>query len=177
MKVYLKEEWRKIPELPEQFEVSNKGNLRSLSYIDKRGWKRKDILYKIKNAEITLRIDGKRKWFALAALVLSAFVGTKPKECRLSRHLDDNRSNNCVENLKWGTDKENIEDAIRNGYDYKTYGHLGKSHSEETRDILRNKRKGIPTGRKITDSHKEALLIGFRKKYPENKKESIQCKC
>ncbi len=177
MKPFLKEEWRKIPELPEQFEVSNKGNLRSLPYIDRRGWKRKAILYKINNAEITLRIDGKDKWFALAALVLSAFVGPKPYGCRLSRHLDDDRNNNCVENLKWGTDKENIEDAIRNGYDYKTYGHLGKPHSEETKEILRNKRKGIPTGRKITDKHKEALLAGFRKKYPENKKESIQCKC
>ncbi len=177
MKSYLEEEWRKIPGLPEQFEVSNKGNLRSLPYIDKRGWKRKTILYKINNAEIILRINGKNKWFALAALVLSAFIGPKPKGCRLSRHLDDDRNNNYVENLKWGTDKENIEDAIRNGYDYKTYGHLGKSHSEETKEILRNQRKGISTGRKITDKHREALLTGFRKKYPESQKESIQCKC
>jgi len=173
----MKEEWKKIPNLPEYYEISNKGRLKKLAHIDKRGWKRKEIIYKIQDAQVFLIINGKKKWFSLASLVLSAFVGKKPENCRLTRHLDDDRDNNCVENLAWGTDKENIEDAIRNGYDYKTYGHLGKPHSDATKEILRNKRKGKPTGRKISASHKEALLNGYRKKFPEKNKESIQCKC
>ncbi len=169
-----KEEWRKIPNLPEYYEISNKGQLRSLTYIDKRGWKRQPHIFKIRDAQVFI----KGKWFAIAALVLTAFVGPKPEGCRLSRHLDDNRDNNCAENLAWGTQKENTEDAIRNGRNYKSYGHLGKPHSEKTKEILRNQRKNIPTGREISETHREALLIGYRKKFPEKKKESsIQCKC
>jgi hypothetical protein len=48
------------------------------------------------------------------AVVLEAFVGPRPDgmECR---HLDDNRTNNSVENLCWGTRQENVNDRIRHG--------------------------------------------------------------
>jgi hypothetical protein len=47
-------------------------------------------------------------------LVLEAFVGPCPEgmECR---HLDGNPGNNRLENLAWGTARENWEDALRHG--------------------------------------------------------------
>lgn len=41
-----------------------------------------------------------------------------PKPCSpnlVIRHLDDNPLNNRLENLKWGTQKENMRDARNNG--------------------------------------------------------------
>jgi hypothetical protein len=47
-------------------------------------------------------------------LVLEAFVGPCP-EGMGCRHLDGDPSNNHVENLAWGTQKENVADMIRHG--------------------------------------------------------------
>lgn len=47
-------------------------------------------------------------------LVLETFVGPCPTgmECR---HLDGNPRNNVLDNLKWGTKKENSEDSRKHG--------------------------------------------------------------
>lgn len=47
-------------------------------------------------------------------LLLEAYVGKCPKnmECR---HLDGNKLNNNLSNLKWGTRSENRQDAVRHG--------------------------------------------------------------
>jgi len=47
-------------------------------------------------------------------LILTTFVGPRPEglECR---HLDGNPGNNCIENLRWGTSRENTMDTIRHG--------------------------------------------------------------
>lgn len=47
-------------------------------------------------------------------LVLEAFVGPRP-EGMLGLHWDDDKSNNRLENLRWGTYSENLHDAVRNG--------------------------------------------------------------
>ena len=50
-------------------------------------------------------------------LVLEAFVGPCPEgmECR---HLDGNPGNNRLDNLAWGTPKENFADSMRHGTAY-----------------------------------------------------------
>jgi len=55
----------------------------------------------------------KRKAVNVAWLVLEAFIGPRP-DGAFARHLDDNPSNNRLDNLAWGTRKENVADAIRN---------------------------------------------------------------
>jgi hypothetical protein len=47
-------------------------------------------------------------------LVLWAFVGPCPMGMQ-TRHLDDNSTNNCVQNLRWGTQEQNSKDALKNG--------------------------------------------------------------
>jgi hypothetical protein len=52
-----------------------------------------------------------RKQYRVHRLVLEAFIGPCPKgmECR---HIDGKPTNNRLENLAWGTRKENIQDKL-----------------------------------------------------------------
>jgi hypothetical protein len=60
--------------------------------------------------------DGPRKQHVLMVhhLVLTEFVGPRP-DGNLALHRDDNKDNNSLANLYWGTDQENQEDRRRNG--------------------------------------------------------------
>ena len=58
--------------------------------------------------------DGAACIVLLHAAVLAAFVGPRP-DGNVCRHLDGNPENNLLENLSYGTQKENIEDCIRHG--------------------------------------------------------------
>lgn len=48
------------------------------------------------------------------SLVAACFIGPRPAG-QIIRHLDDNPGNNHVSNLRYGTKRENAEDARRNG--------------------------------------------------------------
>lgn len=47
--------------------------------------------------------------------ILLTFHGPRPFAKAVARHLDGNPLNNCSDNLAWGTQKENCEDAQRHG--------------------------------------------------------------
>ena len=48
-------------------------------------------------------------------LVLLAFIGPRPSPTHEGRHLDGDVTRNCLDNLAWGTSRENTADAIRHG--------------------------------------------------------------
>lgn len=64
--------------------------------------------------EVVLCHDGKRGYFAVAVLVLTAFRGSKPIGC-LCRHLNGQSKDNRLSNLRWGTPTENQHDRRRHG--------------------------------------------------------------
>jgi len=59
-------------------------------------------------------IRGKQRDIPVHGLVLEAFVGPKPKG-KEARHLNGDKTDNRIENLKWGTRSENSRDQIRHG--------------------------------------------------------------
>ena len=63
---------------------------------------------------VVLFKDGERHEKRVHRLVLETFAGPCPvgMECR---HLNGDKQDNRLCNLKWGTRKENIHDAIRHG--------------------------------------------------------------
>ena len=63
---------------------------------------------------VTFSVDGVCRTMLIHRLMLLSFVGP-PAEGEECRHLDGNGRNNCLENLKWGTSKENAADSIRHG--------------------------------------------------------------
>lgn len=64
---------------------------------------------------VRLTIDGKRKTFLVHTLVARIYVGDKPSALHEVCHIDGNRQNNVVSNLKWGTRKENAADRTKHG--------------------------------------------------------------
>lgn len=63
---------------------------------------------------VRLHRDKQGKTISVHILEICAFKGKQnhPMQCR---HLDGNRSNNNIDNLEWGTPRENAMDKIRHG--------------------------------------------------------------
>lgn len=94
---------------------------------------------------------GSYKTFTVQRLVMEAFVGKRPPgmECR---HLNNNKSDNRLENLKWGTQEENRDDNHQAG----SYG-KGETHTQakltekQVIEIRKRRDKGEPLKSIATD--------------------------
>jgi hypothetical protein len=64
---------------------------------------------------VVLTYKGIEKTFGVAGLVLLAFVGPKPEGMVIRHFPDRNIENNCLENLSYGTPKQNGEDMVVHG--------------------------------------------------------------
>lgn len=116
--------WKDVVNYEGLYEVSSLGRIKALPRCVRRNtgyaWT-KEIIMSPKNDKdgyktIGLRdASGKKKFFRIHRLVLLAFKGAPTFEGALGLHLDDNPANNCIENLTWGTNSENVRQAIERG--------------------------------------------------------------
>lgn len=81
---------------------------------------------------VSLYVDGNRYKEYVHRLVAEAFI-PNPEGYPLVRHLDDDPSNNSVENLAWGTQLDNVHDAIEHG--------RFRYFSDEDREFAMQKRR------------------------------------
>ena len=64
---------------------------------------------------VMLNVDGRPKYHAYVhTLVAAAFIGPRPEGLMVC-HQDDKKKNNKSENLYYGTQVQNSQDALRNG--------------------------------------------------------------
>lgn len=122
------EEWRDVVGWEGLYEVSSSGRVRSLERevlcLNSRGLRAprryKSMLRKQQinpaNGYQTVRLsrDGEQVTREVHALVCEAFHGPRPPGS-LATHQDGRRSNNRADNLRWGTQKDNMADAARHG--------------------------------------------------------------
>jgi hypothetical protein len=112
------------------YEVSNLGRVRSLqrTVVTPQGVEMKfpeRILKAHPDTHGYLRValhSGKRtKGFTVHRLVLTTFVGPRPAggQCR---HLNGDKTDNRLENLAWGTARENTDDNVRHGVTTRSAG-------------------------------------------------------
>lgn len=106
-----KEIWRSVPSLPE-YMASSHGRIMRAPYLSPmpNGSSRQ-----YGGDPIVGQWDGKRyifnfkgRTYKVARLVCEAFHGSPPSGKRYCLHIDENARNNRPENLKWGTQKENL---------------------------------------------------------------------
>ena len=112
------EEWKEIQDFPGYY-VSNKGRVRSDKCKGRVKINPEDdetILKAIPTGRGYLAVGisnktTKRKRFAIHKLVAKAFI-PNPENKPVVNHIDGNKENNCVENLEWCTQRENIIHSI-----------------------------------------------------------------
>lgn len=90
----------------ESYTVSDTGEVKN-----SRGW----ILKLDRVGRVTLCNLGIQRRVCVSVLVLENFKCRRPKG-KWALHRDDDKSNNCLTNLYWGTPSENVRDSIRNGH-------------------------------------------------------------
>lgn len=78
---------------------------------------------------------GLNKSFIVARLVCAAFHGPAPADKPICMHLDEDPSNNKPENLRWGTQRENLampkaQKAFRSRVGEKSCRAIGKRRKE-----------------------------------------------
>ena len=92
-----KEFWKDIPGYESEYQVSNKGNVKSLARYVKCGYKGKGT-----------------PGIPVYQLVMKAFMGPTPEGLEIL-HIDGDSANNHLNNLRFGTRTENILDVYKNG--------------------------------------------------------------
>lgn len=118
------ETWRDVSGYEGAYEVSDLGNVRSVTRWVPYG-RYKGMTYKgrplkltqIKNGYLTIKFAfaGRTRTTYVHETVLKAFEGPRPHtEARGEiRHLDGVKTNNTLSNLKYGTINENAADRVR----------------------------------------------------------------
>lgn len=105
------------------YQVSDNGIVKSLDriikYKDNRGFLKKGKIVSVYTDRIGrkwvhLQKGGKTFNKKISCLIAEAFIGPRPYN-NVVRHLDGNPANNTLANLAYGTQKENIQDALRHG--------------------------------------------------------------
>ena len=107
---YMDEVWKPVRGFP-QYWVSTKGRVYS-SLSDSFIYGTPNI--RSGHVDFCLHSGNIRCHKFLHRMVAEAFI-PNPFNYPVVRHLDDDPDNNCVENLAWGTQVDNMRDAIRNG--------------------------------------------------------------
>lgn len=112
----MQEIWKDVKGYEGYYQVSNLGRIKSISRKSSNNMVTKEKIKKtwvtnIGYEYVNLCKDGGNKSYGVHILVLSAFVD-KPNDKYEVDHIDRNKLNNNLENLRWVTHKENMRSWI-----------------------------------------------------------------
>ena len=100
------ENWKAVPGHEGRYEVSDHGQVRNLKKIL--------VVCNVSSGYKAVSL-GKNNSKLVHRLVAAAFIGPAQKDKFLVLHYDGNRANNKLENLRYGSHKDNSMDAKRHG--------------------------------------------------------------
>ena len=119
------EEWKDIKDFEGLYQISNYGRVKSLpKYKNTSNKNNKGYMTKCKILHCGYKIQGylfvnlcknnARKMITIHKLVCCHFLDNK-NDYQVIMHLDNNKENNHISNLKFGTYQENIKSAYDDG--------------------------------------------------------------
>ena len=110
----MEEIWKDIPGYEGLYQVSNIGRLRSMNY------KKTGVIKLLKMhadndgyIHIKLNKNGKRQSYLVSRIVYEAFKGPIPDGMEVN-HIDENKTNNTLENLNLLTHRDNVNWGTHN---------------------------------------------------------------
>jgi HNH endonuclease/NUMOD4 motif len=148
------EHWLPVVGYEGEFEVSDHGRIRSLDRVIDGGLGRRRrqkgvMLSPVAgghSGHLTVRLTGQRIRY-VHQLVLEAFVGPCPEGLN-GLHWDDDRSNNHISNLYWGTQSENMFDSVRNNrHPMARKTHCKRKHELTPENIIMRKNSAAQVAR------------------------------
>lgn len=117
-------EWKPVVGFEGHYEVSNRGDLRSVTRVIMRSngrkhtWKSRAIKQSTQKRTgyryAVLCKGGYHRTVRMHRVVAEAFI-PNPDDLSMVLHGDGSRTNNAVENLRWGTRSDNSKDAVKHG--------------------------------------------------------------
>lgn len=158
----MKEIWKNIKGYENLYQVSNLGNVRSLTHIVRqyngtkyiyRKYIGKILKFSISKkgyAKVILRNREKSKTYLVHRLVAEHFISNSNNLSQIN-HKDENKLNNCINNLEWCSSGYNINYGKRNKKvskslknKPKTKEHINKlKEKAKKRTLIRNKKGQI----------------------------------
>ena len=187
------EVWKDIQGYEGLYQVSNLGRVKSLGrFIDNlvRGhyWQEERILKPRKTKRgyliVTLSKNNKLKYFTVHRLVAITFISNTKNKPQID-HINADKTDNSVNNLRWVTAKENVNNPLtiaslsiaKKGKNNPMFGKTGKNspifgkkHSEETKRKIsaRLSGKNHPQAQKVRNIETKEIFDTIRdaeKKY------------
>ena len=134
------EEWRDIPGYEGMYQVSNLGQVRSIGRTvtrsDGQVHRRKGKLLRTPLNQrgyqvVNLCIQGKCQIRTVHSLIAETFIGTRPEGMEVC-HNDGRKTNNRVDNLRYGTRSDNTLDKVRHG----THNNAVKTHCPRGHELF-----------------------------------------
>lgn len=162
------ERWLPVVGLEGCYEVSDRGRIRSVPRTMHRSDGREHrvrsrVMKQQTNAYgylmVTLFEAGKQHMKAVHRAVLEAFAGPCPDgmECR---HLNGNKKDARLENLAWGTPKENGQDRVRHGTSQLSAAATRVLTDDQVREMRALRRSGM-TYKAISDRFGVAQMTAW----------------
>lgn len=162
------ETWLPIPGWERMYSISNFGNVRN----DRTGYILATPPIRRGYPTVTLAGEGRRVNQSVHRLVADAFVDG---DGEVIRHLDGNKMNARADNLAYGSQSENIKDAVRHG----THPNVRKTRCPAGHSLVNSPRDAL--GRRFCPqcvrANKESRLHSPDLEHGTQKAYSYGCRC
>ena len=115
----MKEIWKDIKGFEGKYQVSNLGRVKSVERISTTGQHLHEKIMKTCKDPggyifVAFYLNGKKKNYKIHRLVLESFNPVEGMEKLDCNHIDEDKSNNRLDNLEWLTRKENLNYGTHN---------------------------------------------------------------
>lgn len=160
----MKEIWKDIKGYEGLYQVSNLGNVKSMDRFvaQNNNGKMVNTLYKGKQLKkhknnkylnVHLSKNGIGEWKLIHRLVAEAFL-EKENDKNIINHIDNNTTNNNIDNLEWTTYKGNMQHASKQGRMHCNIKNLKKAQESRKKAIIAIKGNEVLRFESATEAEK-----------------------